>query len=244
MGRWRHDVLVCAPHRYTGPFDRHLDGEYLGHGYRSPEQERDTLRACLGDISRSTLLFAYIDDPSAFGTFAEIGYAKAKGVLVAIAFAMSEIAEDMWFLRSMSDWYTICSDPAEAFTEAVAVLCVPPSLSERCESPIEKSFVLAMEDLLDEKSYGWELSVQVVCGPYRIDAALTNEDYPKDRIAIELDGHDWHEKTKEQAAKDKARDRFLTGAGYRVLRWTGAEVHANAGGCAREALHIATKVTL
>jgi very-short-patch-repair endonuclease len=44
---------------------------------------------------------------------------------------------------------------------------------------------------------------------------------------VELDGHAFHERTKEQAAKDKARDRWMTGAGYAVVRFTGSEVWAN-----------------
>ncbi len=43
-------------------------------------------------------------------------------------------------------------------------------------------------------------------------------------IVIEVDGHEFHERTKEQAQRDKSRDRALTGAGYRVLRFTGSEV--------------------
>lgn len=52
--------------------------------------------------------------------------------------------------------------------------------------------------------------------------------------AVELDGHDFHERTKEQAARDKSRDRLLTAAGWRVLRFTGSEVYANPHECVRE----------
>lgn len=47
---------------------------------------------------------------------------------------------------------------------------------------------------------------------------------PRLQVAIELDGHDFHEKTKEQAQKDKERDRILQHGGYKVLRYTGSEV--------------------
>jgi hypothetical protein len=47
------------------------------------------------------------------------------------------------------------------------------------------------------------------------------------RLVIELDGHDFHERTKEQAWRDKSRDRHLTAHGYTVFRFTGSEVHRN-----------------
>ena len=45
------------------------------------------------------------------------------------------------------------------------------------------------------------------------------------RLCIEIDGHDFHEKTKEQAAKDKKRDRKIKKAGYGILHFTGSEVY-------------------
>lgn len=53
-------------------------------------------------------------------------------------------------------------------------------------------------------------------------------------FAIELDGHDFHERTKEQAAKDKSRDRLLQTAGWKTLRFTGSEVFKSPFKCAVE----------
>lgn len=53
-------------------------------------------------------------------------------------------------------------------------------------------------------------------------------------IAIECDGHAFHEKTKEQAARDKKRDREILAAGYPVMRFAGSEVFANSGDCAAQ----------
>jgi hypothetical protein len=44
------------------------------------------------------------------------------------------------------------------------------------------------------------------------------------RLVVECDGHDFHEKTREQAARDKNRDRELLNAGYPVMRFTGSEI--------------------
>jgi hypothetical protein len=45
------------------------------------------------------------------------------------------------------------------------------------------------------------------------------------RIAVELDGHDFHERTKEQARRDKRRDRVLAANGWLTLRFTGSDVY-------------------
>lgn len=43
-------------------------------------------------------------------------------------------------------------------------------------------------------------------------------------LDVECDGHDFHERTKEQAERDKARDRDMQALGYRVARFTGSEI--------------------
>lgn len=53
-------------------------------------------------------------------------------------------------------------------------------------------------------------------------------------IAVECDGHDFHERTKEQAARDKKRDRFFQLEGINVLRFTGSEIWNDPYGCADE----------
>ncbi len=129
-------------------------------------------------------------------------------------------------------------------------------LSAKCESPIETIFLAALLPavMINETPFGvsyWpvahEIHPQHAIGPYRADfAVLYNrnktawmreclEHMPGTvRIVVECDGHDWHERTKEQAARDKARDRFLTSAGWRVLRFTGSEIHNDAIDCAEQ----------
>lgn len=51
-------------------------------------------------------------------------------------------------------------------------------------------------------------------------------------VIVECDGHAFHERTKEQAAHDKKRDRDLLTAGYPVLRFTGSEIFKDVLGCA------------
>lgn len=51
-------------------------------------------------------------------------------------------------------------------------------------------------------------------------------------LVVECDGHDFHERTKDQAARDRSRDRALQEAGYPVFRFTGAEIWRDPCGCA------------
>lgn len=53
-------------------------------------------------------------------------------------------------------------------------------------------------------------------------------------VVVEIDGHDFHEKTKEQASRDKERDRFMTAHGYRVFRFTGSDIYNRADQCVQE----------
>lgn len=54
------------------------------------------------------------------------------------------------------------------------------------------------------------------------------------RIIVELDGHDFHERTPEQAQSDKSRDRELQALGWLVLRFTGREVLQDPDHCLGE----------
>lgn len=54
------------------------------------------------------------------------------------------------------------------------------------------------------------------------------------RAVVECDGHDFHEKTKEQATRDKSRDRLLMRRGFRVFRFSGSEIYRAPIQCAYE----------
>jgi hypothetical protein len=53
-------------------------------------------------------------------------------------------------------------------------------------------------------------------------------------VLVECDGHDFHERTKDQAARDKKRDRNLATAGWTTLRFTGSEIYADPLKCASD----------
>lgn len=54
------------------------------------------------------------------------------------------------------------------------------------------------------------------------------------KLVVECDGHGYHERTKEQAAKDRSRDRILTSLGLDVFRFTGSELWRDPWACASQ----------
>jgi len=55
-------------------------------------------------------------------------------------------------------------------------------------------------------------------------------------MIVECDGHDFHDRTKDQARKDRSRDRALQSLGYRVFRYTGSDIWEDVFKCAHEAV--------
>ncbi|MFD1126611.1 endonuclease domain-containing protein [Paenibacillus provencensis] len=96
-------------------------------------------------------------------------------------------------------------------------------------TPIEQIMLLSITDLLDEIGRrNYSIKIQEKIGIYTVDFLLiycpiSNPSIEK-KIIIECDGHDYHERTKEQAAHDKKRDRYFAKKGYTVLRYTGSEI--------------------
>lgn len=56
------------------------------------------------------------------------------------------------------------------------------------------------------------------------------------KLIVECDGHAYHERTKEQAARDRRRDRVAQHQGLPVFRFTGSEIWNDPIGCADEVL--------
>lgn len=97
-------------------------------------------------------------------------------------------------------------------------------------TPIEKVMYAILERISSLAEYGYGGGFEITFKPqvkieqYTVDF-LVGADFSDDKIVIECDGHDFHEKTKEQAKHDKERDRFLTAHGFKILRYTGSEIY-------------------
>lgn len=129
-------------------------------------------------------------------------------------------------------------------------------LIEDCKSPIEMvlgtsllfanngytdlKYCMDINELTEALSIkDKEINTYVTCqqdiGEYRVDFLLRT--YFKGNfkdIIIECDGHNFHGKTKEQVARDKKRDRYLTSMGYFILRFSGSEIYNNPDKCIEE----------
>ncbi|MCT2399083.1 endonuclease domain-containing protein [Novosphingobium mangrovi (ex Huang et al. 2023)] len=99
---------------------------------------------------------------------------------------------------------------------------------DRGQSYIEKQFSAELGDLADLiESEHW-FGDTAKHARYRVDFILKDA-----RLIIELDGHEYHS-TKEQLEKDAIRQRYLTRAGYSVIRFTGREINRDPAACVRE----------
>lgn len=79
---------------------------------------------------------------------------------------------------------------------------------------------------------------------YFIDFAIdliSNDGKYAVSYAVECDGHDFHEKTKEQVSCDKRRERILLNHFSKVIRFSGSEIYNNANKCVQEVLDIIKK---
>lgn len=109
------------------------------------------------------------------------------------------------------------------------------------ESPMESLLHAGVEVALKLSFYDLpylQRKNQVEVGNYRVDFlySINGPDGTNKRLVIEVDGHDFHERTKEQAARDKARDRWMNGQRIEVIRFTGSEVWANPIDCGDQIL--------
>ena len=119
-----------------------------------------------------------------------------------------------------------------------------------CESPIEKMFYFAyqlyVDGIVKDQSNLYyilpQYEISVGKKNYRADfvfdtreCEVDDADYKNEfKLVVECDGHDFHEKTKEQVQKRNERDMALKRAGYDVLHYSGSQIFENPLKCAKE----------
>lgn len=95
--------------------------------------------------------------------------------------------------------------------------------------------------------YALRIEPQAELGDHRVDFCLTLDvsiRTPEDgrlrsgskQMVIECDGHEFHERTQEQAKRDRERDRLLQSFGFLVYRYTGREIWEDVFACATQAI--------
>jgi very-short-patch-repair endonuclease len=168
---------------------------------------------------------------------------------------MSQLADNVWsFMEHAADLHA--AERKARFSQEMHANCLELGM----ESPIEHMFWIACATLCDaayteinpeptinksgELVLGGGLFIrpQARLGTYRVDFALMQNGIGPDHIltpvVVELDGHAFHDKDKRQRSYEKARDRFLVKAGYRVLHFTGSDVVADPFKVAYESLDL------
>lgn len=118
------------------------------------------------------------------------------------------------------------------------------SCAAPCESPIEHAFLLAFCGFCDllhiDYMRSWVhptmrpqgyilITAQAQVDGFRVDFLIEDDDQS---VVVECDGHDFHERTKEQAERDRSRDRRFQELGHAVFRFTGREIYRDAVRCA------------
>lgn len=129
---------------------------------------------------------------------------------------------------------------------------------EDCGSPIEHIFRTAYELVLSEQdtpelcAYSLEpqVRVQTPKKTYIADFIVETRLFPgvtvereHASIIVECDGHNFHEKTKEQVAYGNERDLALMEAGYHVIHFSGSQIFNDPIKCATDVINFAKKVT-
>ena len=191
----------------------------------------------LEEIRDCAFLVAYLHTPDCFGSIAEISYASAFGKPCYVSIVYPETPDNhelyIELCRPMIDAYWLVSNFDHVYcfeSPIVEDSSIEHSsfyfevkghlLQERCESPIETklfSQLWSFDPLIKDD---FEVQYYIPEVPTRLDFA-----FPKQKIAIYCDGHDYHERTKEQAKRDRFQDRKLQQEGWVVLRFTGSEIH-------------------
>ena len=74
---------------------------------------------CLAWIDESHCFFAWISTLDGYGTLAELGYAKARGKPIFVAFDRASLTHvdiaELWFIRRLADEYCVVDSANSAF---------------------------------------------------------------------------------------------------------------------------------
>lgn len=120
-----------------------------------------------------------------------------------------------------------------------------------CESPIEQLLAIELERINLKNMYVLNPFIDVVeiekqqeikCGKktYRVDFLIpvVYKNQENKMFVVECDGHEFHQKTKEQVENDNKRQRDLQKEGYEIIRFSGTEIWHKPYQCACEIKNI------
>lgn len=144
--------------------------------------------------------------------------------------------------RSVDNYCCRSESPIEELMLAALSLMPVPLLLVEGDNQLESRIVnvvpafgdhIDLDRLIKNQREFAVLLQQEQIGEFRVDFLIVAKFLSGDvvRVVVECDGHEFHERTKEQAERDRRRDRELQILGYRVLRFTGREIWRDALAC-------------
>lgn len=104
------------------------------------------------------------------------------------------------------------------------------------DSPLEVSFDIWWQlcgDQFGDAAIASQVTIDCGDEQFRVDFVACRRTghpiplSPSNCVIVELDGHEFHERTKSQVARRNHRDRVLASAGWRILHFSGSEFHRN-----------------
>ncbi|MEK4871533.1 endonuclease domain-containing protein [Niallia sp. FSL W8-1348] len=141
-----------------------------------------------------------------------------------------------------------------AYKKAAGILEEEMKLIRDCDTPIEYLLATELQKQIEELMENHDLYHEIIPQStiwiedkrYRADLLINTLPFfgsaKYTSIIIECDGHEYHEKTKEQAIADKTRDRDLQMEGYRIIRFSGSEIYQNPKKCAADVIRFIKRV--
>lgn len=135
--------------------------------------------------------------------------------------------------------YTTLGEPDDNGVRGFDWLC------EHCQDPYQW-LIMRRQVPLQDRRVDFIISVfdwsSGRCGRNVMDV-LPGKDRKWCHLVIECDGHDYHERTKEQATRDRARDRKAILDGMDFFRFTGSELWRDPWGCTEQVIDWARNIT-
>jgi hypothetical protein len=149
-------------------------------------------------------------------------------------------------IRSTQFYQDAVTESMEVVSKRQRDLVMDDWFLRRCESPLEAAWRVWWHVVLSGCSHAasgrrphatFQHDTVADGRRYRLDVAIHdwNDDGTlKPILAVELDGHTYHERTPTQVAERNARDRALQMAGWTVLHFSYEEIRTRGLDCAIE----------
>lgn len=217
----------------------------LGQALARRIREADEDRRFTADLAQDT--DSYLDGMPAASRVGEEGaVALRQGIRALIRRQLQGLTDSMYRASNL------CDSPIEGVMLGALLLVAAErdmNVALQLGYRDEQLTTLGMPSLV--------VTPQAQIGEYRVDFLLEYRDVVPDfsvkekardgteipgskdvssRVVVECDGHDFHERTKQQASRDRQRDRSLQATGYMIFRYTGSDLWRDPVAAADEVL--------